>query len=132
MGKDDIMNELIAINKKIGALDTKLDRVIKRQVILEKKIAEFEALEKSINTLPVKLNTTAYQIVSQFKTELEDITDEFEEKVSESIGKLESLANVNRRLDSFEELLKAHIERIRYMLMELEDSVREMQKEGDE
>ncbi len=131
MGKDDIMNELVSLNKKIGALDKKMDNIIKRQVALEKKMEEFDALQNSISTLPVKLNTTAYQIVSQFRSELEDITDEFEEKVSESIGKLEALAEVNKRLDSFEEILRAHLEKMRYMIMELEDSVKEMNKEGE-
>ncbi|NPA74842.1 MAG: hypothetical protein GXO25_02025 [Euryarchaeota archaeon] len=131
MGKDDILNEVIALKKKMGDIDAKLDRVIQRQLALEKKLEEMDKLQKSIITLPVKLNTTAYQIVSQLRSEIGDITEEFEDKVSESIGKLDELTNINKRLDIFEENMKAYIEKMKYMLLELEDSIKEMNKEGE-
>ncbi len=127
MGRDDILNEIIEIKKRLGQLDAKMDRLLKKQIELEKKYEAMENLQKSISTLPAKLNTTSFQVISQLRDEIGDIEEEFEERLDATIGKLESLAEVNRRLDVFEENMKAYMEKIRYMLLELEDSV----KRGD-
>ena len=125
MSKEDLLNEIVSINKKIGVLNTKIDKLVQKQILLEKKFDDLDNIQKSITTLPVKLNTTTYQIISQLREEVNDISSEFEEKISDTIGKLESLVNVNKRLDQFEENSKAYIEKMRYMLIEMEDMIKE-------
>ena len=129
MGRDDILNEIMDIKKKLGSMDAKMDRLLKKQVALETKFEQLESLQKTINTLPAKLNTTTYQVISQMRDEIGDIENEFEERIEETMGKLEALADVNHRLDVFEENLKAYIEKMRYMLLELEDEIKERRYE---
>ncbi len=123
MGRDDILNEIIEIKKRMGALDAKMDRLLKKQIELEKKYEDLEKLQKSISTLPAKLNTTSFQVISQLRDEIGEIEEEFDERLDSTIGKLEALAEVNKRLDVFEQNMKAYMEKVRYMLLELEDSI---------
>ncbi len=130
MGRDDILNEIIEIKKKMGAIDAKMDRLLRKQVELETKFEQLEKLQKTINTLPAKLNTTSYQIVSQMRDEIGDIESEFEERLEDIISNMDDLTNVNKRLDVFEQDLKAYIEKMRYMLLELEDEIRRRNEDG--
>ncbi len=126
MGKDldVVLSAIEDLKRRLGHLDAKMEKIIKKQIELEKKVDSFEKIYKILNSLPAKLNTTSYQIISQLEESIDDIEEEFSSKIDESIGKLETLVDVNHRLDIFEENLKAYIEKMRYMLMELEDSLR--------
>ncbi len=125
MGRDDILNEVVDIKKRINEIDAKMDRVLKKILELESKFKEIEKLEESMSALPAKLNTTSFQVISQFKDEIGDIEDEFEERIDNTMGKLESLANMNIRLTQFEQTMKAYMDKMRYMLLELEDEIKE-------
>ncbi len=124
MGKGDILNEISSLRKEISALDKKIDRLSKRTESIEKKVEKLSAMEELLETFPAKLNTTSYQIISNFEEKTNEIGKNLEESIDKNLQKMDKLVDIDKRLDDFEEYLKAHVAKIRAMLLELEDSIR--------
>lgn len=124
MGKSDIIAELSNLKKMIVSLDSKLDKVIKEQKKMKKEVEKLSDLYRVLETFPAKLNTTSYQVISNLEDNVDKITKNFEESLDKSLEKMDTLVDINHRLDIFEEDLKAYMAKIRVMLLELEDSIK--------
>ncbi len=124
MGKSDILNEIESLRKEISELNSKVDIILKKQREIDKKVKTLEDLQDIIDALPAKLNTASFQIISNFEENTKKVSKNLQESVDKSLEKLNNLADVNKRLDAFEEDLRAYIAKMRAMLLELEDSLR--------
>jgi len=124
MGKSDIIAELSNLKKMIVSLDSKLDKVIKEQKKMKKEVEKLSDLYRVLETFPAKLNTTSYQVISNLEDNVDKITKNFEESLDKSLEKMDTLVDINHRLDIFEEDVKAYMAKIRVMLLELEDSIK--------
>ncbi len=124
MGKKEILDEVNSLKKSVAKLNKKLDEIIKKQDEIEKKITELNDLYRILETFPAKLNTTSFQIISNLEDNIKKIADDFEDSLNKSLNRMDNLVDVNKRLDVFEEDIKAYLSKIKTMLLELEDSVR--------
>ncbi len=124
MGKSDILREIESLKKDINEINKKVDTLLKRQKEINKKIQTLEEIEEILDTMPAKLNTASYQIISNFEESTNKVSRNLEESIDKSLGKLDKLVDINKRLDIFEEDLKAYISKMRIMLLELEDNIR--------
>jgi uncharacterized phage infection (PIP) family protein YhgE len=124
MGKNDIINEIESLKNEIRDLNSKIDVVIKRQLEIDKKIEALGNIQDILDALPAKLNTASFQIISNFEENTNKVSKNLEESVNKSLEKLDKLVDVDKRLDMFEEDLRAYISKMRTMLLELEDSLR--------
>jgi len=124
MGKKDILDEINSLKKSLSALNKKIDKIVEKQEEIEKKITELHDLYRILETFPAKLNTTSFQITSNLEENIKKIAEDFESSLDKSLKKMDTLVDVNKRLDVFEEDMKAYISKIKTMILELEDSMR--------
>ncbi len=124
MGKKEMIDEITSLKKSVAKLNKKVDEIIKKQDEIEKKITELHDLYRILETFPAKLNTTSFQIISNLEDNIKKIADDFEDSLNKSLNKMDNLVDVNKRLDVFEEDIKAYLSKLKTMLLELEDSVR--------
>jgi uncharacterized phage infection (PIP) family protein YhgE len=124
MGKKDILDEINSLKKSLSALNKKIDKIVEKQEEIEKKITELHDLYRILETFPAKLNTTSFQITSNLEENIKKIAEDFESSLDKSLKKMDTLVDVNKRLDVFEEDMKAYLYKIRMMILELEDSMR--------
>ncbi len=124
MGKKELLDEINSLKKNIAKLDKKIESIRKKQDEIEKKITELNDLYRILETFPAKLNTTSFQIISNLEDNIKKISEDFESSLNKSLGKMDHLVDVNKRLDILEEDMKAYLSKIKTMLLELEDSMR--------
>ncbi len=121
---DELTSEIIKMRKMLRNMEKKVEAIREKQLEIEEFLNKLKDISETIETFPVKLNTTTYQITSQLEEKMEKVDKIIKDRVDESLSKLDSLMEINKRLDTFEENMSAYLAKIRYMLMELEDSVR--------
>ncbi len=124
MGKSDILREIESLKQQITEVNEKVDTLLKKQKDVEKKLQTLNEIEDILDTLPAKLNTASFQIISNFEDSTKKVSKKIEDSIDKSLNKLDKLADINKRLDNFEEDLRAYISKMRFMLLELEDSLR--------
>ena len=124
MGKSDILREIESLKQQVNEINEKIDIILRRQKEVEKKLQTLNEIEDILDTLPAKLNTASFQIISNFEDSTKKVSKNLEDSIDNSLSKLDKLADINKRLDVFEEDLRAYISKMRFMLLELEDSLR--------
>ncbi|ADD08782.1 hypothetical protein [Candidatus Aciduliprofundum boonei] len=124
MGKSDILREIESLKQQINEINEKVDIILKRQKEIDKKVQTLSDIEDILDTLPAKLNTASFQIISNFEDSTKNVSKKLEDSIDKSLSKLNKLADIDKRLDAFEEDLRAYISKMRFMLLELEDSLR--------
>ncbi len=121
---DEIATELLKLKKMLKAQERKIDEIRKKQLEIEESLKAMQEMETTIETFPVKLNTTTFQITSQLEEKIKELENTIKNRVEESLSKMDKLVEINRRFDEFEENMNAYLSKIRYMLLELEDIIR--------
>lgn len=124
MGKSDILREIESLKQQINEINEKVNIILKRQKEIDKKVQTLSDIEDILDTLPAKLNTASFQIISNFEDSTKNVSKKLEDSIDNSLSKLNKLADIDKRLDAFEEDLRAYISKMRFMLLELEDSLR--------
>ena len=124
MGKSDILREIESLKQQINEINEKVDIILKRQKEIDKKVQTLSDIEDILDTLPAKLNTASFQIISNFEDSTKNVSKKLEDSIDKSLSKLNKLADIDKRLDAFEEDLRAYISKMRFMLLELEDGLR--------
>ncbi|EDY35727.1 hypothetical protein ABOONEI_1512 [Aciduliprofundum boonei T469] len=124
MGKSDILREIESLKQQINEINEKVDIILKRQKEIDKKVQTLSDIEDILDTLPAKLNTASFQIISNFEDSTKNVSKKLEDSIDKSLSKLNKLADIDKRLDAFEEDLRAYISKMRFMLLELEDNLR--------
>jgi len=124
MGKSDIIKEIESLKQQINEINEKIDILLKKQKEIDKKVQTLNEIEDILDTLPAKLNTASFQIISNFEDSTKKVSKKLEDSIDNSLSKLNKLADIDKRLDAFEEDLRAYISKMRFMLLELEDSLR--------
>jgi len=124
MGKSDILREIESLKQQINEINEKIDILLKKQKEIDKKVQTLNEIEDILDTLPAKLNTASFQIISNFEDSTKKVSKKLEDSIDNSLSKLDKLADIDKRLDAFEEDLRAYISKMRFMLLELEDSLR--------
>ncbi len=121
---DELGQEIVKIKKMLRNMEKKVDAIRDKQQEIEESLKKLRDITELIETFPVKLNTTSYQITSQLEDKTKEMEKNIRERIDESLSKMDKLVEINKRLDVFEENMSAYLSRIRYMLMEMEDSLR--------
>ncbi len=124
MGKSDILREIESLKQQINEINEKVNIILKRQKEIDKKVQTLSDIEDILDTLPAKLNTASFQIISNFEDSTKNVSKKLEDSIDNSLSKLNKLADIDKRLDAFEDDLRAYISKMRFMLLELEDSLR--------
>jgi len=121
---DELTREIIKMRKMLRNMEKKVDALKENQIRIENSLERLKEITELIENFPVKLNTTTYQITSQLEEKTAEMEKNLRERVEESLAKMDELVEINKRLDIFEENMDAYLSKIRYMLMEMEDSLR--------
>jgi len=121
---DEIATELLKLKKMLKAQEKKIDEIRKKQLEIEESLKAIQEMATTIETFPVKLNTTTFQITSQLEEKIKELENTIKNRVEESLSKMDKLVEINKRFDEFEENMNAYLSKIRYMLLELEDIIR--------
>ncbi len=124
MAKSDIIKEIESLKQQINEINEKVDIILRRQKEIDKKVQSLTEIEDILDALPAKLNTASFQIISNFEDSTKKVSKKLEDSIDKSLGKLNKLVDIDKRLDAFEEDLRAYISKMRFMLLELEDNLR--------